>query len=167
MSRKFFLSAPHMSGNELKYIQDVFESNYIAPLGEYVDKFEESLKNYTGAFHALAVLSGTAAIHLALRVLGIGEGDDVAASTFTFIGSVNAILYQGANPVFIDSDKESWNLSPKLLNKYLLRVREKTKGFNSNSFVRDVCRYPKNNRHLRSSRSLPHRRCSRVFGCHV
>lgn len=127
MSKKFFLSAPHMSGNELKYIQKVFESNYIAPLGEYVDKFEESLKSYTGAAHALAVLSGTAAIHLALRVLGVREGDDVAASTFTFIGSVNAILYQGANPVFIDSDKESWNLSPKLLNKYLCECEKKPK----------------------------------------
>lgn len=127
MSKKFFLSAPHMSGNELKYIQKVFESNYIAPLGEYVDKFEKSLKSYTGVAHALAVLSGTAAIHLALRVLGVGKGDDVAASTFTFIGSVNAILYQGANPVFIDSDKESWNLSPKLLNKYLCGCEKKPK----------------------------------------
>ena len=116
-----------MSGNELKYIEKVFESNYIAPLGEYVDKFEESIKNYTGAKNALALSSGTAAIHLALRVLDIGEGDDVLASTFTFIGSVNAILYQKANPIFIDSDKESWNLSPKLLNKYLLACEKKPK----------------------------------------
>ncbi len=116
-----------MSGNELKYIEKVFESNYIAPLGEYVNKFEESIKNYTGAPNALAVTSGTAAIHLALRVLGIGEGDDVLASTFTFIGSVNAILYQGANPVFIDSDKESWNLSAKLLNKYLCECEKRPK----------------------------------------
>ncbi len=116
-----------MSGNELKYIEKVFESNYIAPLGEYVNKFEESIKNYTGAPNALAVTSGTAAIHLALRVLGIGAGDDVLASTFTFIGSVNAILYQGANPVFIDSDKESWNLSPKLLNKYLCECEKRPK----------------------------------------
>jgi len=116
-----------MSGNELKYIEKVFESNYIAPLGEYVDKFEESIKNYTGAKNALAVTSGTAAIHLALRILGIKEGDDVLASTFTFIGSVNAILYQNANPVFIDSDKESWNLSPKLLNKYLIECDKKPK----------------------------------------
>ena len=104
-----------MGGNELKYIEKVFESNYIAPLGEYVNKFEESIKSYAGASNALAVVSGTAAIHLALRILGIGQGDDVLASTFTFIGSVNAIIYQGANPVFIDSDKESWNLSPKFL----------------------------------------------------
>ena len=124
---RIFLSAPHMGGNELKYIQKVFDSNYIAPLGEYVNKFEESVKNYTGAKNALAVTSGTAAIHLALRVLGIGEGDDVLASTFTFIGSVSAILYQNATPVFIDSDKESWNLSPVLLNKYLLQCDKKPK----------------------------------------
>jgi UDP-N-acetylbacillosamine transaminase len=127
MNKRLFLSAPHMSGNELKYIEKVFESNYIAPLGEYVNKFEDSIKEYTGAQNALAVTSGTAAIHLALRVLGIGQGDDVLASTFTFIGSVNAILYQGANPVFIDSDKETWNLSAKLLNKYLIDCDKKPK----------------------------------------
>lgn len=127
MNKRLFLSAPHMSGNELKYIEKVFESNYIAPLGEYVNKFEDSIKTYTKAENALAVTSGTAAIHLALRVLGIKDGDDVLASTFTFIGSVNAILYQGANPIFIDSDKETWNLSPKLLNKYLCECGKKPK----------------------------------------
>lgn len=116
-----------MGGNELKYIEKVFESNYIAPLGEYVNKFEESIRSYTGVDNALAVTSGTAAIHLALRILGVGKNDDVLASTFTFIGSVNAIIYQGANPVFIDSDKESWNMSPKLLNKYLLECEKKPK----------------------------------------
>ena len=127
MNKRLFLSAPHMSGNELKYIEKVFESNYIAPLGEYVNKFEDSIKNYTKVENALAVTSGTAAIHLALRVLGIGLGDDVLASTFTFIGSVNAIIYQGANPIFIDSDKETWNLSPKLLNKYFCECEKKPK----------------------------------------
>ena len=127
MNKRIFLSAPHMSGNELKYIEKVFESNYIAPLGEYVNKFEDSVKNYTGVKNALAVTSGTAAIHLALRVLGIGKDDDVLASTFTFIGSVNAIVYQGANPIFIDSDKKSWNLSTKLLNKYLVECEKKPK----------------------------------------
>lgn len=127
MNKRIFLSAPHMSGNELKYIEKVFESNYIAPLGEYVNKFEESIKNYTSSQNALAVTSGTAAIHLALRVLGIKEGDDVLASTFTFIGSINAIIYQGANPIFIDSDKDSWNLCPKLLNKYLCECDKKPK----------------------------------------
>ena len=106
-----------MSGSELGYIKEVFESNYIAPLGAFVDKFEESIKNYTSVNNALALNSGTAAIHLALRVLGIGEGDDVLASTFTFIGSINAILYERANPIFIDSDEKSWNLSPALLDR--------------------------------------------------
>ena len=127
MNERIFLSAPHMSGNELKYIEKVFESNYIAPLGEYVNKFEDRIKDYTKSQNAIAVTSGTAAIHLALRVLGIGEGDDVLASTFTFIGSVNAILYQNASPVFIDSDKETWNLCPKLLNKYLCECEKKPK----------------------------------------
>jgi len=127
MNKRLFLSAPHMSGNELKYIEKVFESNYIAPLGEYVNKFEEHVKQYTGTKNALAVTSGTAAIHLALRILGITEGDDVLASTFTFIGSVNAILYQGANPIFIDSDKKSWNLSPTLLEAYLKACTQKPK----------------------------------------
>ena len=120
MKERIFLSAPHMSGNEIKYIKKVFESNYIAPLGEYINKFEDSIQEYTKVTNALAVVNGTAALHLALRILGIKENDDVLASTFTFIGSVNAIIYQGANPVFIDSDLDSWNLSPKLLNKYLL-----------------------------------------------
>jgi UDP-N-acetylbacillosamine transaminase len=127
MNKRIFLSAPNMSGNELKYIQKVFESNYIAPLGEYVDRFEESIERYIGVRAALAVSSGTAALHLALRVLGVGEGDDVLASTFTFIGSVSAILYQKANPVFIDSDTESWYISPKLLNKYLCECDKKPK----------------------------------------
>jgi len=127
MNKRIFLSAPHMSGNELKYIEEVFASNYIAPLGEYVNKFEDSIKNYTGASNALAVTSGTAAIHLALRVLGIKENDDVLASTFTFIGSISAILYEKANPVFIDSDKETWNLSAKLLKEYLSTCKKKPK----------------------------------------
>ena len=123
---KLFLSPPHMGVNELKYIEEVFKSNYIAPLGEFVDRFEESVKNYTGAKYALATSSGTAAIHLALRVLGIGKGDIVLASTFTFIGSVAPILYQNAIPVFIDSD-ESWNLSPKLLKKAIKELPKKPK----------------------------------------
>ena len=116
-----------MSGNELKYIEKVFESNYIAPLGEYVNKFENSIKQYTGSQNALAVSSGTAALHLALRILGVKEGDDVIASTFTFIGSINAIIYQGANPVFLDSEKETWSLSPLLLEEYLQSCKKKPK----------------------------------------
>ena len=123
---RLFLSPPHMSGKEQEYIAEVFESNYIAPLGAFVNRFEESIKSYTGASHALALSSATAGLHLALRVLGIGKDDIVLASTFTFIGSINAILYQGAIPVFIDSD-ESWNLSPLLLKKAIKELDEKPK----------------------------------------
>lgn len=127
MNNRIFLSAPCMSGNEIDYIKKVFESNYIAPLGEYVNKFEESIKEYTKTKNALAVSSGTAALHLALRVLDIKEDDDVLASTFTFIGSVSAILYQNANPVFLDSDEKSWNISPSLLKNYLNECEKKPK----------------------------------------
>ncbi|NPA73309.1 MAG: aminotransferase DegT, partial [Epsilonproteobacteria bacterium] len=97
-----FLSPPHMSGNEQKYIDEVFKSNYIAPLGEFVDKFEDSVKDYVGTKYALALSSATAGLHLALKVLGIKKGDFVLASTFTFIGSVAPVAYQGAKIVFID-----------------------------------------------------------------
>lgn len=127
MPKRIFLSPPHMGGNELEYIGKVFESNYIAPLGEYVHRFEQSICHYVKVPYALALSSATAAIHLALRVLGVGKDDDVLASTFTFIGSVNAILYQGAHPIFIDSDESSWNLSPKLLEEYLQTCRKKPK----------------------------------------
>jgi len=113
--KRLFLSPPHMSGREQAYIAEVFASNYIAPLGPMVERFEEAVKAATGAPHALATSSGTAALHLALRVAGVGSGDLVLASTFTFIGSVSSILYLGAEPWFIDSDRRSWNLDPGLL----------------------------------------------------
>ena len=116
-----------MGTNEQKYIKEVFESNYIAPVGEFLARFENSIKDYTGAKHALCVVNATSALHLALRVLDIKDGDDVLASTFTFIGSISAILYQNANPVFIDSEPESWNLSPKLLREYLKTAKKKPK----------------------------------------
>lgn len=124
--QRIFLSPPHMSGKEQEYINEVFKSNYIAPLGEYVNKFEASVSNYAGAPDALALNSGTSAIHLALRVLGIGAADAVLASTFTFMASVSPILYQGATPIFIDSD-ESWNLSPELLKKAIANSPKKPK----------------------------------------
>jgi len=111
-----FLSPPHMSGNEQKYIDEVFKSNYIAPVGEFINRFEDSVKNYTHAKNAVALINATSAIHLALRVLGISQNDKVAVSSFTFIGSVTPVLYQKAEPIFIDSD-ESWNMSPELLKK--------------------------------------------------
>lgn len=123
---RIFLSPPHMSGKEQQYIAEVFESNYIAPLGVFVNRFEEDICRYTGAKYALATNTATAALHLALRVLGIGAGDYVLASSFTFIGSVNAILYQHAHPVFVDSDK-SWNLSPVLLKEAIEKAPQKPK----------------------------------------
>ncbi|OHD78693.1 MAG: aminotransferase DegT [Sulfuricurvum sp. GWF2_44_89] len=119
MNKRIFLSAPHMGGNELTYIQEAFDANYIAPVGRNIDEFEKQIKEYTGAKYALAVSSGTAAIHLALRVLGIKDGDEVMASTFTFIGSVAPILYERCTPFFIDSDTASWNLDPNLLEEEL------------------------------------------------
>jgi UDP-N-acetylbacillosamine transaminase len=120
MRPRVFLSPPHMSGKEQKYIAEAFESNYIAPLGPFVNRFEESICDYTKAPYSLALSSATAGLHLALRVLGVGDGDIVLASTLTFIGSINAILYQRATPIFVDSDS-SWQISPTLL-KEAIRV---------------------------------------------
>ena len=125
--KRIFLSPPHMSGKEQAYINEVFESNYIAPLGEFVDRFEKSVCDFTGAKYALATITATAAIHLALRVLGIKKDDLVLASSFTFIGSVSPVLYQGAQLCFIDSHEQSWNVSPVLLEKAIKKATKKPK----------------------------------------
>ncbi|WP_342480563.1 DegT/DnrJ/EryC1/StrS family aminotransferase [Paenibacillus sp. FSL L8-0340] len=106
-----------MSGNEMKYIQEAFDTNWIAPLGTNVDKFEEEICEYVGVNHALALSSGTAGIHLALKYYGVGPGDYVFCSDLTFAGSCNPIMYQYANPVFIDSEPNTWNMSPIALEK--------------------------------------------------
>lgn len=137
--KRIFLSPPHMSGKEQQYIDEVFKSNYIAPLGAFVTRFEESIQEYTGAKHVLALSSGTAALHLALRVLGVEEGDYVLASTFTFIGSVSAIHYQRAIPVFVDSD-ESWNISPELLKKAIRSTPKKPKALIVTHLYGQVCK---------------------------
>ncbi|MCF6243487.1 MAG: aminotransferase class I/II-fold pyridoxal phosphate-dependent enzyme [Sulfurovum sp.] len=136
---RIFLSPPHMSGKEQQYISEVFESNYIAPLGAFVNTFEESVKNYTGAEHAVALSSATAGLHLALRVLGIDKDDYVLASTFTFIGSVSAILYQHAKPIFVDSD-ESWNISPELLKIAIKEAPLKPKALIITHLYGQVCK---------------------------
>ncbi|EAK0818368.1 UDP-N-acetylbacillosamine transaminase [Campylobacter lari] len=123
---RFFLSTPHMSGKELEYIHNAFESNYIAPLGEFVNALEQSIKDYTKSSNALALNAATAAIHLALRVLGIKEGDIVLASSFTFIASVAPISYMNATPVFIDCD-ETYNLDVNLLKKAIKESPKKPK----------------------------------------
>lgn len=139
MMDRLFLSPPHMSGKEQQYIAEVFESNYIAPLGAFINRFEESIQIYTGSLNALALSSATAGLHLALRVLGVSEGDYVLASSFTFIGSVNAILYQNANPIFVDSD-ESWNISPKLLKEAILKAPKKPKVLIITHLYGQVCK---------------------------
>ncbi|WP_226677976.1 aminotransferase class I/II-fold pyridoxal phosphate-dependent enzyme [Mesobacillus jeotgali] len=117
VQKRIYLSSPHMSGNEQKYIKEAFETNWIAPLGPNVDAFEKDIAAYTGVNEAAAVSSGTAAIHLALSLLGVEKGETVFCSTLTFIASANPILYLGAEPVFIDSEQETWNMSPQALEK--------------------------------------------------
>ncbi len=114
---RVFLSPPHMSGKEQQYVAEAFASNYIAPLGSMVDAFEREFSEYTGIPHCLALSSGTAAMHLALRHMGIGSGDVVLASTLTFIGSVSPVVFLGAELRFIDCDAKSWNMSPVLLKE--------------------------------------------------
>lgn len=116
-AKQIYLSPPHMSGKELHYINDAFQSNWIAPLGPHVEAFEREIAEYTKAGGAVATSSGTAAIHLALKLLGVSSGDIVFCSTLTFVGSCNPILYQGAEPVFIDCEPETWNMSPDALKR--------------------------------------------------
>ena len=111
----------------MNFIKEAFESNYIAPLGPMVDVFEQEFSEKVGVTHALAVSSGTAAMHLALKVLGVGLGDEVIASTLTFIGSVTPIIFLGATPVFIDSDWTSWNMNPDLLEADLIACEKRGK----------------------------------------
>lgn len=117
MKERIFLSAPHMGGEELKFIQLAFDENWIAPLGPNVNGFEEDIVNYTNAPFAAALSSGTAAIHLALILLDVKRDDVVLASSFTFSATVNPIVYQAATPVLIDSEEDTWNMDPDLLEK--------------------------------------------------
>lgn len=117
---RIYLSSPHMSGNELNYVHDAFDKNWIAPLGANVDGFEEDLQQVTGRNHAAVVTSGTAAIHLALILCGVQPGDEVLCQSFTFAASANPIRYQGADPVFIDSEPETWNMDPELLEQAIV-----------------------------------------------
>jgi dTDP-4-amino-4,6-dideoxygalactose transaminase len=113
--KRIYLSSPHMSGAEMKYINYAFNQNWVAPLGPNVDAFERCVSRYCGVKYAAALSSGTSAIHLALILNGVGHGDEVIASTFTFSATINPIVYQGATPVLIDSESETWNMDPQLL----------------------------------------------------
>lgn len=119
VKERLFLSSPHMSdeGYEQQYVKEAFDTNWIAPLGENVNGFERELAEKVGSKAAAALTSGTAAIHLALKAAGVGEGDIVFCPTLTFSATANPIIYQNAIPVFIDSDYETWNMSPKALEK--------------------------------------------------
>jgi dTDP-4-amino-4,6-dideoxygalactose transaminase len=119
VNERIFLSSPHMSdeGYEMQYVKEAFDTNWIAPLGENVNGFERELADKVGSKAAAALSSGTAAIHLALKAAGVGEGDIVFCPTLTFSATANPIIYQNAIPVFIDSDHETWNMSPKALEE--------------------------------------------------
>jgi pyridoxal phosphate-dependent aminotransferase EpsN len=115
--QRLYLSPPHMSGKELEFVNEAFASNWVAPIGPMVDAFEKELCGYTGAAYAAALSSGTAALHLSLLLLGVGPGDEVVCSSFTFAGSAFPITYMNAVPVFVDSELRSWNMDPELLEK--------------------------------------------------
>ncbi len=120
MNKKIWLASPHMGGNEMKYIQEAYDTNWVAPLGANVNGFEDDLKKFTTAADVAALSAGTGAIHLALIMLGVEYGDEVIASSFTFSATVNPITYVGATPILIDSEKDTWNMNPELLEKAII-----------------------------------------------
>lgn len=117
MKEKIWLSSPHMGGTERKYVTEAFDTNWVAPLGPNVDGFERALANYTQTTHVAALSSGTAALHLALILTGVGPNDEVICQSMTFSASANPIAYQGAIPVFVDSEQDTWNMDPVLLEE--------------------------------------------------
>ena len=122
---KIYLSSPHMGDEELKNVQDAFATNWISPAGPYIQQFEDDLAKYCGTAGAAVVQSGTAAIHLALRLIGIQPNDKVVCQSFTFIGSSNPILYEKAWPIFIDSEEDTWNMCPEALEEALMACQNK------------------------------------------
>lgn len=122
---KIWLSSPHMGGEEIQFVQEAFKTNWIAPLGPNVNGFEDDLKSYVGTKAAGAFTSGTASIHLALILLGVKAGDEVLCQSFTFSATANPITYQSATPVFIDSEAETWNMDPELLEQAILDRKQK------------------------------------------
>jgi len=127
--KKIYLASPHMSdeGYELQYVNEAFESNWIAPLGQNVTGFEQELASLVGSSSAAALVSGTAAIHLALKAIDVKEGDIVLCQSLTFSATANPIIYQNATPVFIDSDESTWNIDPLLLKEALIKYGNKVK----------------------------------------
>jgi pyridoxal phosphate-dependent aminotransferase EpsN len=123
MKSRIYLSPPHLGTEERRFVQEAFDTNWIAPLGPHVEAFEKEVCAATGATAACALASGTAGIHLALRMLGVGAGDYVVCPSLTFAATANPILYQGANPVFVDSETTSWNIDPVLLDAALADLK--------------------------------------------
>jgi pyridoxal phosphate-dependent aminotransferase EpsN len=119
MAKRIYLSPPHMGRDEFELVADAFRSNWVAPLGPHVDAFERELAARVGVGHAVALSSGTAAIHLALRLLGVGPGDEVLCSSLTFIASASPIVYERAHPVFVDAEASTWNVDPGLVEEEL------------------------------------------------
>jgi dTDP-4-amino-4,6-dideoxygalactose transaminase len=128
-NKKIWLASPHMSdeGYEMQYVQEAFDTNWVAPLGPNVNEFEKELAAKVGSKHAAAMTSGTGAIHLALKAADVGEGDIVFCPTLTFSATANPIIYQNATPVFIDSDYETWNMDPKALETAFQKYGDKVK----------------------------------------
>ena len=121
LQKKIWLSSPHMGTHEQEFVKEAFDTNWIAPLGPHVIGFEKDISNYVGQdIHVTALSSGTAAIHLGLALLGVGKGDEVLCQSFTFSASANPIVYLGAKPVFVDSEKDTWNISPELLEEAIV-----------------------------------------------
>ena len=127
MKDRIFLSFPHLGGHEMQYINEAFSGSWVVPLGPHVDKFEQRLEEYTGTSHVVALSAGTAALHLALVMLGVTAGDEVLCQSFTFSASANPVKYQGANPVCVDSEPTTWNMSPEALEE-AINDRKKVTG---------------------------------------
>ena len=119
MKQRILLSTPHIGEQEQKFVQEAFDTNWVAPVGPNIDRFEQEFSQVVGSDYAAALSSGTAALHLALKLVGVEPGDEVFCSTFTFIASASPITYLGAKPVFIDSDRRSWNMDPNVLESAL------------------------------------------------
>ena len=124
-NKRIYLSPPHMSGQEVELMKDAFDSNWIAPLGPHVDAFEQEMAGYLGIGHAVALITGTAALHLALKLVGVKDGDTVLCPSLTFSASANVILYENATPVFLDAHPDSWTLNPEALEIAIKKYQPK------------------------------------------
>ena len=130
MKQRIYLSLAHMGGREQEFIKEAFDTNWVVPLGPNVNAFEQELAAYVGQdWHVVALSAGTAAIHLGLVQLGVKAGDEVICQSFTFAASANPVTYLGATPVFVDSEKDTWNMAPEFLEKAILDRKEKTGKF--------------------------------------